>query len=102
MHHEGVGRIVLMSDHPELFRASDLAPGTTIRHRDEIDAVMLELREEPGSAFWSMSRPAPPKSAAAASVGRWRTHPAALDQSGGLRRLRRLFGAIELRSGGTA
>ena len=46
--HEGVGRIVLMSDHPELFRPADLAPGTTIRHRDEIDAVMLELREVQG------------------------------------------------------
>lgn len=48
VHHEGVGRIVLMSDHPELFRPADLAPGTTIRHRDEIDAVMLELREDQG------------------------------------------------------
>jgi indolepyruvate ferredoxin oxidoreductase len=48
MYHERVGHIVLMSDHPEAYRAADLAPGTTIRHRDEIDAVMLELREVPG------------------------------------------------------
>ncbi|NEY90086.1 indolepyruvate ferredoxin oxidoreductase family protein [Tabrizicola oligotrophica] len=48
MYHERVARIVLMSDHPEVYRPADLAPGTAIRHRDEIDAVMLELREVPG------------------------------------------------------
>lgn len=37
-----------MSDRPDLYSAADLAPGTKIRHRDEIDAVMLELREVPG------------------------------------------------------
>jgi indolepyruvate ferredoxin oxidoreductase len=48
VHHEGVARIVLMSDHPEVYRAADLAPGTEIRHRDNIDAVMRGLREMPG------------------------------------------------------
>jgi indolepyruvate ferredoxin oxidoreductase len=48
VHHEGVAQIVLMSDHPEVYRAADLAPGTEIRHRDEIDAVMRTLREVPG------------------------------------------------------
>ena len=48
MYHERVARIVLMSDRPDLYRAADLAPGTGIRHRDQIDAVMLELREVPG------------------------------------------------------
>uniref|UniRef100_A0A2A3JY37 Indolepyruvate ferredoxin oxidoreductase n=2 Tax=Alloyangia mangrovi TaxID=1779329 RepID=A0A2A3JY37_9RHOB len=48
MHHEGVARIVLMSDRPDVYKASDLAPGTEIRHRDEIDAVMLDLREVAG------------------------------------------------------
>jgi len=48
MYHERVARIVLMSDRPDLYRAADLAPGTEIRHRDDIDAVMLELREVPG------------------------------------------------------
>jgi indolepyruvate ferredoxin oxidoreductase len=48
MYHERVARIVLMSDRPDLYRPADLAPGTLIRHRDEIDAVMLELREVPG------------------------------------------------------
>ena len=48
MYHERVARIVLMSDRPDLYRAADLAPGTEIRHRDRIDAVMLDLREVPG------------------------------------------------------
>ena len=48
MYHERVAGIVLMSDHPKVYRPADLAPGTVIRHRDEIDAVMLELREVPG------------------------------------------------------
>jgi indolepyruvate ferredoxin oxidoreductase len=48
MYHERVARVVLMSDHPEVYRPADLAPGTTIRHRDDIDAVMLELREVAG------------------------------------------------------
>lgn len=48
VYHERVARIVLMSDHPELYRAADVAPGTRICHRDSIDAVMLELRAVPG------------------------------------------------------
>ncbi|VDC27523.1 indolepyruvate ferredoxin oxidoreductase family protein [Pseudogemmobacter humi] len=48
MYHERVARIVLMSDRPDLYRAADLAPDTEIRHRDEIDRVMLDLREVPG------------------------------------------------------
>ncbi|MBB3949056.1 indolepyruvate ferredoxin oxidoreductase family protein [Aureimonas jatrophae] len=48
MHHEGVRRIVLMSDRPDVYDRADLAPGTAIRHRDEIDAVMRELREVEG------------------------------------------------------
>lgn len=48
MYHERVARIVLMSDRPDVYTAAELAPGTTIRHRDDIDTVMLELREVPG------------------------------------------------------
>lgn len=48
MYNEGVARIVLMSDHPEHYRQADLAPGTSLRHRDAIDATMLELRAVPG------------------------------------------------------
>ncbi len=49
MYHEGVARIVLMSDRPDIYSAPELAPGTAIYHRDEIDAVMLDLREVPGT-----------------------------------------------------
>lgn len=49
MHHERVAKIVLMSDRPELYSAAELAPGTQILHRDEIDAVMLDLRDVPGT-----------------------------------------------------
>lgn len=49
MYQEGVGRIVLMSDRPDIYNKAGLAPGTEIRHRDEIDAVMLDLREVAGT-----------------------------------------------------
>jgi indolepyruvate ferredoxin oxidoreductase len=48
VHYERVARVVLLSDHPELFQPGDLAPGTRVHHRDQIDAVMLALREVPG------------------------------------------------------
>jgi indolepyruvate ferredoxin oxidoreductase len=46
--YEGVAPIYLLSDRPDLYTASTLAPGVIVRHRDEIDNVMLELREIPG------------------------------------------------------
>jgi indolepyruvate ferredoxin oxidoreductase len=49
LHHERVGTIYLLSDRPDLYQASDLAPGTVILHRDHIDAVMLKLRDVPGT-----------------------------------------------------
>ena len=51
MYHEGAAYIVLMSDKPEVYKKSELAPGTQIRHRDDIDAVMLELREVKGTTI---------------------------------------------------
>ena len=46
---EGVQRIALVSDAPETFARSDgLAPGVTLHHRDELDAVQRDLREVPG------------------------------------------------------
>ena len=45
---EGVERIALVSDEPELFSAADFPPGTTISHRREMDAVQRELRDIPG------------------------------------------------------
>ncbi|MCH9696297.1 MAG: indolepyruvate ferredoxin oxidoreductase family protein [Gammaproteobacteria bacterium] len=45
---EGVQRIALVSDEPELFSTSDFPAATTISHRREMDAVQRELREIPG------------------------------------------------------
>ena len=40
----------------------------TIRHRDDLDRVQRELREIAASRCWSTTRPAPPRSAGAASA----------------------------------
>lgn len=46
---EGVSAVHLVSDEPETWRAAtDLAPGTTIHHRDGMDALQRQLREVPG------------------------------------------------------
>jgi indolepyruvate ferredoxin oxidoreductase len=46
---EGVQPIVIVTDEPEKYPAGTAwAPGVTIRHRDELDAVQRELRELPG------------------------------------------------------
>jgi len=46
---EGARQIVVVTDEPEKYHAAlRLAPGTTVRHRDELDAVQRELREVPG------------------------------------------------------
>jgi len=45
---EGVQRIALISDEPELFDARDFPSGTTISHRREMDSIQRELREIPG------------------------------------------------------
>ena len=46
---EGVGKMVIVTNEPEKYaEITDLAPNVPIRHRDELDAVQRELREEPG------------------------------------------------------
>ena len=46
---EGVKPIVIVTDEPEKYPAgTNWAPGITIRHRDDLDAVQRELREQPG------------------------------------------------------
>jgi indolepyruvate ferredoxin oxidoreductase len=46
---EGIARICLVTDQPELYEGdSALAPGTEIHHRDQLDAVQRALRETPG------------------------------------------------------
>jgi len=49
VHHEGVARVVVVSDEPDKYPiATDWAAGVTIHHRDELDRVQRELRETPG------------------------------------------------------
>ncbi|MDG2534419.1 indolepyruvate ferredoxin oxidoreductase family protein [Sphingomonas sp. HITSZ_GF] len=45
---EGVNEIWFVSDAPEKWRTAALAPGTELRHRDELDAVQRHLRTVPG------------------------------------------------------
>jgi indolepyruvate ferredoxin oxidoreductase len=46
---EGVKRILVVSDEPEKYNAGiRLAQGTTVHHRDQLDALQRELREVPG------------------------------------------------------
>ena len=46
---EGVKPIVVVTDEPEKYpHGTNWAPGVTIRHRDELDAVQSELREIQG------------------------------------------------------
>jgi indolepyruvate ferredoxin oxidoreductase len=46
---EGVSRIAVVTDDPARYEGvTDLAPGTTVHHRSELDTVQRELREVPG------------------------------------------------------
>jgi len=45
---EGVQRIAVVSDEPELFDADDFPKGTTFSHRRELDTIQKELRDIPG------------------------------------------------------
>lgn len=43
---EGVGRVVVVTDRPELYtQTSGLAKGVAVEHRDRLDAIQRELRE---------------------------------------------------------
>ncbi len=50
LHAEGIRQIYLVSEKPELYPASDIAPGVITRHRDELDAVMKECRVMKGTS----------------------------------------------------
>ena len=46
---EGASRVIVVTDEPEKYPAAiNWAPGVTVRHRDELDAVQRELRETAG------------------------------------------------------
>jgi TPP-dependent indolepyruvate ferredoxin oxidoreductase alpha subunit len=67
---EGVSRIAVVSDDPDKYPAGTLwPPGTTLHHRDDLDAVQRELATvSAASRCCSTTRPAPPRSAAGASA----------------------------------
>ncbi|UVS82789.1 indolepyruvate ferredoxin oxidoreductase family protein (plasmid) [Burkholderia glumae] len=48
---EGAARIVVVSDEPEKYRTpqAQLPDSVTVRHRDALDAVQIELRDTPGT-----------------------------------------------------
>ena len=48
LYHEGVKPIYLLTESPQSYSASDLAAGTIIAHRDELDSIMKILRETAG------------------------------------------------------
>lgn len=46
---EGIEKIVVVTDEPDKYKdAPGLAPDVPVLHRDELDAVMRDLREHPG------------------------------------------------------
>ncbi|MBI5127888.1 MAG: indolepyruvate ferredoxin oxidoreductase family protein [Rhodopseudomonas palustris] len=50
LHAEGIRAIYLVSETPDAYPADTIAPGTILRHRDELDAVMKECREIEGAS----------------------------------------------------
>lgn len=45
---EGVKKLVIVSDQPEKYHGVALAPGVTVHHRDELDAIQRQFRELEG------------------------------------------------------
>ena len=50
LHSEGIREIYLVSENPDAYPASDIAPGIKTAHRDELDAVQKTLRKVKGAS----------------------------------------------------
>src|SRR6188472_3277668 len=50
MHSEGIRNIYLVSENPDAYPASEIAPGVKTAHRDDLDAVQKTLREVKGAS----------------------------------------------------
>jgi indolepyruvate ferredoxin oxidoreductase len=50
LHSEGIRDIYLVSENPDAYPSSEIAPGTKTAHRDELDAVMKTLRKVKGAS----------------------------------------------------
>jgi indolepyruvate ferredoxin oxidoreductase len=46
---EGVAKLVIVTDQPEKYDGVALAPGVTVHHRDELDAIQRQFRELKGT-----------------------------------------------------
>ncbi len=103
LHSEGIRDIYLVSENPDAYPASDIAPGTKTAHRDELDARDEDAAPGQGCVRHRVradlrGRKTPPPQARPAGGS---AAPRA-DQFRGVRRLRRLFGAVELHFGRAA
>ncbi|MGA7809349.1 indolepyruvate ferredoxin oxidoreductase family protein [Bradyrhizobium sp.] len=50
LHAEGIREIYLVSENPQVYPASDIAPGVKTAHRDELDSVMKTCRTLKGTS----------------------------------------------------
>jgi len=50
LHSEGIREIYLVSENPDAYPASEIAPGTKTAHRDELDEVQKTLRKVKGAS----------------------------------------------------
>jgi indolepyruvate ferredoxin oxidoreductase len=50
LHAEGIREIYLVSENPDAYPASEIAPGVKTAHRDELDAVQKTLRKVKGAS----------------------------------------------------
>ncbi len=48
LHAEGIREIYLVSENPDAYPPSDIAPGVKVAHRDDLETVMKTLRETKG------------------------------------------------------
>jgi hypothetical protein len=66
---EGVKPIVVVTDEPEKYpMGTNWAPGVTVRHRDELDAVQRELAAATAAPSPTASRSSPSRPSTAASA----------------------------------
>ena len=66
---EGIDKIVVVTDEPDKYRGmAGMAPGVPVHHRDELDAVMRELRDHAGVSVLIYDQTCATESAGAASA----------------------------------
>jgi len=103
LHSEGIREIYLVSENPGAYSANEIAPGVKTAHRDELDSVMREAARSEGRVRHrvraNLCRRKAPSPQTRHDGG---SSPPRDHQSCRMRRLRGLFGAIELHLGRAA